>query len=214
MTTLDYPTLLNLLKNNQKLSFSRWGDGEFGLAFKLEPVYSIVMDRNNSPEFIAAGEMIKEILLSKPEYYIGIQNHAKKLFGDKIESYYKDLNTFDADIIHKASQKQRLQSLIDILKDREVVLIGPGYLNLPIKPIKHIVIPIKNVWNYTEEISDRIQDELSDNRVFLYSASIVSNILIDRFYIVGTHLDMGSVFDPYCGVNSRKYHSQITWKLN
>jgi hypothetical protein len=46
---------------------------------------------------------------------------------------------------------------------------------------------------------------------------MMSNVLIDDLHpiaeVVGvTLLDMGSIFDPYVGVNSRSYHNKLNLK--
>lgn len=209
---LEYSDVIEKLNSNTPFAFSRWGDGEFAIVKGEGRIYNIIINREG-PIISKYTYVLEDILERTPNYYIGIQPLAKSTFPNLVENYTRHLKTFNADILHHASISKNLQLFIDALLTKEVIIVGPKYLSKLPFYFEHIVTPLKKVWNYDREILHRLKSKDLTNKVVLYSSSVVSNFLIDQLHKNGTHIDTGSVFDPYCGVIARSYHSSIKHNL-
>jgi hypothetical protein len=113
-----------------------------------------------------------------------------------------------------------MQPFFDSLKSRNVVIVGPSYLKMNMFEYTHIVTPEVGAWDYLEKIRIEIRKAISASKdpVILYSCSLAAKLLIRDFHKqLGdsiTQIDTGSVFDPYAGVDSRSYHSDVIKRLN
>jgi hypothetical protein len=210
--------LVDKLNNKQPFSFVRYGDGEWACIFGMQS-----KNCDGNIYFPDLGEALKNIVLSQPEYYMGMQYGAlvSDYFNlkDKIYPFIWDLNInwVNADILHRASEFNRIQPFFNALKSRKVILVGAEYFNqLKLFPsIDHIIIPSNNCWLIKNEIIDSVEQKISktDGLVVLFMASMATNVFIDDLYkIFGlstTFIDMGSVLDPYLGLNKRGYHHKV-----
>jgi len=209
----EFQDLLGKLVNKDNFSFARFGDGELNCAFGKKG-----KNCDGHEYFTDMSEYLLKILNSKPEYYVGLQNLGYNIWMDRINKL-TDIDFCDADILHKASIKNKFESVFEILKKRDVILIAPEYFKNfnKIKPTHHIIIPEKNCWLSKTEIFKNLETKILENCVVLYSASMMSNVFIDLLYKkyknTITQIDCGSVFDPYIGINKRKYHQSIIDRL-
>ena len=154
-------------------------------------------------------------MLSKPNYYIGIQNHALRQFEKKMQPYIKGIDYVNADCLHKASIKGRLNEFIETLKQKSVILVAPKYLGkLGIYNV-HIEVPQINCWLERKRIMELCVHNAASKRpsVFIFCSGMPANVWIHRlwedFGDKHTFLDCGSVFDPYVGKKTRKYHYDL-----
>src|SRR6056300_1707650 len=92
--------VINKITNDEPFAFSRWGDGEF---FNINKVKGQNCDGNIYYEDL--GEELKNILLVKKDYYLGVQtlipfsvNESKKYNQEWV----------DADVFHKSSMNNTL----------------------------------------------------------------------------------------------------------
>jgi hypothetical protein len=210
----DFNDLISKIKNYENFSFSRFGDGEFNCAFGK-------LGRNcDEHEYFSdmSIELLK-ILSRGTDYIIGIQNLGYTIWKNKIDEF-NNLNYCNSDIIHNASIKNNLNLFFESIKGRGIILVAPKYFSdfEKLKPNTHIIIPEKNCWLSKNEIFEEIKNHVKKDSVILYSASMMSNILIDLLYNIYsnniTQIDCGSVFDPYMGINKRKYHQSIIDRVN
>ncbi|CAL1518184.1 hypothetical protein [Chitinophaga sp. MM2321] len=217
---MNYDQLISKLQNRENFAFSRWGDGEFNCVLQTRPGKSNCDGNLYYPEL---GEALKEIINSTQPYYLGMQPLAKRLFPAVANEWLLNgSNWINADILHNASQEEGLDRLFDAVKGRMVLFIGPAYLH-HICNMNDVIIDTgtANCWTNRDKILLDIGTILggghSDWIVFI-SAGMAANYFVDLLYNcyreLHTFIDAGSVFDPYCGVNSRKYHSHIIERIN
>lgn len=195
---------LEKLKNKEQYSFSRWGDGEWACLLNKQG-----QNCDRHIYFTDMGKRLREILESKPNYYIGLQNLAYRLHKDVIDKYtngYK-LNWVKSDIFHNASSNKRLNELFEVLKDRNVILVGGGHLK-GFNDYSFVEIPRLNCWLSYKDTLEKLLNIQKDD-VVLFCASMMSNVLIDDLHSKATLMDLGSVLDPYVNVKSRKYHFNL-----
>jgi len=167
------------------------------------------------------GKQLKAILDSNPSYYMGLQPLAKNTMPDII-SKYNYIKWINSDIFHDASINGIFNKFISVCDGKNIILVAPSYmieLNKFIKTIrKHIIIPLVNCWLSKDKILKEINDYLKDkkeNHIVLFSASMMSNVLIDilyKKYKIHSFLNMGSVFDPFLKRKIRNYHLKLDCK--
>jgi len=156
---------------------------------------------------------------------MGMQNLAKRLRKD--DSDFQTLvnhvdNWVDSDVLHRANIKHGLTAFFDVLRDRNIIIVANEYLSFisdkiynPVnfKKYDHIVISPKDCWLEYKDVLKRLVELIEPDDVILYAASMMSEVLIDDIYhLFGdevTQIDVGSAFDPYCGIKSRSYHHKL-----
>lgn len=214
---MTYEQLIQKIENKEPFSFSRWGDGEFNAMMGKQ-------GRNCDGHiyFEDLGRALSEVLDGQREgqdYYLGLQNLAKRLNKDNphFQELTEGIDWINADIIHNHSIKNNgVDSLFKALEGRGVTLVGPLHLMeiADANGWRFIDIPIKNCWTQYAETRKRLTslEERSASDVWLYCASMMSNVLIDDMHGYGrghTQIDIGSAFDPYVGRLTRTYHENL-----
>jgi hypothetical protein len=213
---MTYAQMIDKLRSGEQFSFSRWGDGE----------WNAVLGRSGEncdghKYFADMGARLKAILESQPDYYLGMQPMALRLNQEDAEfNRLMQLNEWcDAEILYKQVIGDGLDELFKALDGKRVLIIGPSHLNqlyskLLVKD-RHLIVPSKNVWMHYDTIKSMIEMRLDilNIDVILYACGMMSGVLIDDFKDAGvTQIDIGSAFDPLCGVYSRgayrKLHEQ------
>ena len=222
ITTNDmYAEFVENIKKGKHFSFIRYGDGEWALMLKRDPIYRKAVTRWG-PSVIKVGEWMLNHLKQSPSYYVGIQPLALRHWGSDILNVIdgQGMQTCNSDTLHKNSIRDNMQPFFDSLQSRNVVIVGPSYLKMNMFEYTHIVTPEVGAWDYLEKIRIEIRKAISASKdpVILYSCSLAAKLLIRDFHKqLGdsiTQIDTGSVFDPYAGVDSRSYHSDVIKRLN
>lgn len=214
MATLTFGEILQKLENKEPFSFSRFGDGEWN-AIKGKPGHNC--DRHTY--FPDMGAALKAVLESKPTYFIGMQSLANRQNTGLAEfERLKAKNTWvDADVLHRASIKGKLQLFFEALsKCSAVCLVGNATLK-GFRGWNFIEVPARNCWTERKrirsDISAWVKRHAGQCPVVLYCAGMPTNVLVDNiFHEFGdtvTQIDCGAVFDPYVGVCSRSYHKTL-----
>jgi hypothetical protein len=87
-------------------------------------------------------------------------------------------------------------------------MVGPKWLENLSFVDEVVVVKEKDCWDDVDDI----EKELSHYHdcVIGFCAGPTSNVLIHRLHGTNQLIDFGSVWDVYCGVETRKYHKQIT----
>lgn len=218
---MNYQEHIDKINNKERYTFSRFGDGEWNAILEKKG-----QNCDGHKYFPDMGLRLKEVLTSSPEYYVGLQNLAHRQNTEIIDNYANEygIKWVASDIFHHASIKGNLQPLLDALDTRNVILVGAEHLKNYNKKFKFIPVPSKDCWTDYKKTLTRIQEYLLQNDadnleepknyVILFCASMMSNVLIDDLHpiaeVVGvTLIDMGSVFDPFVGKNSRAYHKKL-----
>ena len=207
---------INKIKNDEYFKYSRFNDGEI-IAINGKSTNSGNCD--NHRYFPEMGEELKEILvnftpsdnyfLESFDYWYNHSGLVKNVIDElkQVNSNLEFLNTDFIRIMHE-TKPDKFNEFLDILKTKKIVVVGPNYLKKLDKhfDFKFIEVPLVNC--YTEK--DRIINDMEkiiegeNDFVFLLSASMPANIIIDHFTDnKNTYLDWGSVWDTF--FNSAEY---------
>ena len=200
-------------------AFSRWGDGE----------WSCILGHGGSncdghPYSKLLRLDLTAVLLARPTYHLGMQAFALRRFGPAIEAWLARRGLgptwVDADLFAMASWHDELTPLTDALACRAVILAGPDYLSALslFKIARHIVIPERNCYVATAATlaaTDRALRHLP-RAVVVISAGMSANILVHRLHAAhprATLIDVGSLWEPYVGRATRRYHRAVLARL-
>lgn len=198
-------------------TFSRWGDGEWNAVLGRRRHHQ---NCDGHPYYPKMGSELKQVLLTRPEYTLGLQGLAQRSMPDVGvwlgQNYLADLDWVDADVFHHASGAGGLAPLVAAMRTVPVVLVGPPHLHAPLKTVlgyaKHVIVPPKNCYLALKDlVTDTLGalDGLPAGSVAAVSASMPAKLLIAALHRkVGRRhslIDFGSVWDFYAGVTSRGY---------
>jgi hypothetical protein len=202
---VTFTNICSMLQRKHPFKFARYGDGEFNAMFGKKGC-----NTDGHEYYPDLGRRLNSAILTA-DYMIGIQPLALTLYPDRIRPLVSDADLYNADTLHNASIDGQLPQFFRSLVGRYVILVGPTHLAQLLECV-HIVIPNINCWNEYDKVRSQIEFHIDgvDNAVVILCASMMSEVLIDDFREYHhTFIDAGSVFDPYCGVKSRRYHHKL-----
>lgn len=206
--TKTYSGMIDNLKINKSFKFARYGDGEI-YCMKGK----IGQNCDNHKYFPALGDRLRQSITEEPEYMVGIQPLSVSHIKEDVENYFGHFQTlYNADVLHNASIEGSLDKFMRALSPHYIVLVGPAHLASLFENCVHIVIPTLNCWEGYMNVRQQLEFHVDgiNNTVVLLAASMMSEVLISDFAdYPHTLIDVGSVFDPYCGVKSRRYHHKL-----
>jgi len=215
MAKLTFEVMCVKLLKKENFSFARYGDGEWACILG-DPGGNC----DGHPYYRDLGLALELTLLRRQISYCGMQPKATADMGKRIAEWmkYRDcqIDWCDADVIHDASIAGRLPELYSALRGRKVILVGPKHLAPIAMKLRahHIETSSKYpVWREWTTIYADLVGELDLNAVVLYCASMATEVLLDKaareYGEAITQIDVGSAFDPMCGVVTRRYHKAI-----
>lgn len=214
-----YQNILEKIDSGESFSFSRFGDGEWSAILGFPG-----SNCDGHVYFPSLGKALKEMLEVQPDYYLGMQNHAKKnpnIVNDPEFKRLEQMNDWtNADIIHNHNAESGLYDLFEVLKKKDVVIVGHEGLRGMEKyfPIADFIeVPKVNAWNEMWSVSRAIDNSKFQDATFLFCSGMMSNVLIHYHdfgdWIPNRHLiDIGSAFQPYVNEPSRSYHYKLKLK--
>jgi len=205
--TMNYNELVLKIKDKDPFALSRWGDGEW-LNIRKAPGTNC----DGNIYYPDLGDYLEKIVNVKQDYYMGAQDYKKFNLLSDVEKYDKQ-SWIDADMLHKASMDGNLDSLITVLEEVEVVYIGNETLKDLSFVDTFVAIPAKNVWRFRERVIEVIKTTITtEHKTYLFSAGMATNVFIHELWNHNknnSYIDVGSVFDPYVGRNTRSYHKNL-----
>ncbi len=208
-----YEKILYNLEHQIPFSLSRYGDGEWNAIFGKAG-----SNCDQHEYFTDMGDELKRIVLSEPEYIVGIQPLTMSHYRDKVVEFAGDLDIdwVNSDVLHDANIKEQLKRFFNVLHDQPIIMIAPARLQeLPLNYGRFVEVSLKNCWLEKTMIEKKLFEILPqiDYAVLLFCAGMPSNVIIDDLYkYYGdkvTMIDTGSIFDPYCHFNTRSYHKKM-----
>jgi hypothetical protein len=156
-----------------------------------------------------------------------------KLIREWMEKENHDIGTLrwiDADIIHNASIAGNMGELFKAIRQRagattgpeaNVVVVGPPHIHAIKNSIGDAIwvyeVREQNCWQDNRKVKAELAALMdAPGMLFLFCAGMASKVWID--YLWGqrrdcTLVDIGSAFDPYCNVRSRRYHDAILQQM-
>lgn len=203
-TTLQF--YVDKIKNGENFKFLRIGDGELLCYAGIRKT----IGRGEHDVWPVLSEDIRGIIDNLNDSHInGLQ--PLSLTIPELAKFIPDRTWHNSDVFHNASIAGKLFPFFDSLKDRRVVLISASKTRLaPIQYKDFIEVRAVNCYHDKDMVLKMIKGYPSDT-VFLFCASRMSVPVIyhsDRNDC--TMIDLGSLFEPYIGNNTRGYHSLIT----
>jgi hypothetical protein len=216
METMRYEEFMRRIRTSDPFHFARYGDGEFYAMFGKK---GSNID-GHAYQLPGLATDLKRTLLEPKPYLYGLQPLAasKPKLMKQVECLVGcGFPWVDADILHDASERGTFISFLDVLRETPCLFIGPPHLRaLKVHPDTIFIdIPPRNCYAMDRKaLADRIRS--STARMVIFCAGFLSNVMIWQLHEDMKHawmIDAGSVFDPYCGVNSRTYHSRVNTSL-
>jgi hypothetical protein len=211
----------------------RYQDGEWTCMLKIEPHFTNKIPKYG-PEVDKLGDDLLNIIKENPEYYISVNAGTFYERSALVWPYIKKIkNLFVGEIFRRKSVEEGLDDFIEALSSRRVIVVGPSWFG-PLKELfdhVHIVSPLMNPKNKLEfigfkeeeiiklekNVSEQINIYKDENPVILYSCAAPAKIMSHNFYKkygkTITQIDMGAIWDPYCGKKTRPYHEKVLNRL-
>lgn len=191
-------------------AFSRFGDGEF-----LAIAGRGGANCDGHEYFADMGERLRGVLAGEPRYRLGTLPRVFVEFREEISSLAGNVEWVSSLCMRDAVLEGRFGDFFAALEGKDVTLAGPPHLCrlAASRAWSMIEVPPKNCWlDYANVRAALEQEVASGKRVFLFCASMMSNVLIDDLHRLDsrhTYLDVGSALDPFAGVKSRPYHERV-----
>lgn len=207
----DFNYFYNKIKNNEHFKYSRFNDGELIAIIGNTPNGANCDGHQYFPEM---GMELKQILLNYKhdenymfesfDFWYNTLVHTRQILN-QLKSTNSELTFLNTDFIRIAHEQkpEKFIQLLETLKTKKLVIVGPEYLSELKRffEFKHIKIPVKNCYLAKDDIINQIKDINDDsiNNYYLFSASMPTKIIIDEFKNdnKNTYLDWGSVWDTF-----------------
>lgn len=169
--------------------FIRLGDGQMR-----------ILEGKNLREHDYFSGMIADMqkMMRNEQAVFGVQRTSQSYFG------YDYPN---GDVFHYASKNGELRPFIKKLRRLNTVFISPPFHKKLNIYKQFIEIPERNCYLKKEEIKRAILKTKAD--VYCFHASMLSGILISELPLIGSMLDLGSLWDVYAGKPSRSYQHKM-----
>jgi|TARA_R110001583_G_scaffold16819_1_gene68744 hypothetical protein len=209
---------IDLLKSNQKFSFTRWGDGEW-LCFFGDQGHNCDLHTY----FPDMGRGLNEAINNPKGYLLATWPQSEPMmfrFWDQIQNT-SPTEWVDASVWEEAAMAGEISPLINQLEQMNFIIVSePSKRELPMKYTDFIEVPSTNCYLDKERIKQEIVEmcEKYDNPVFGLSASMATNVIVDELYpLIGDKcwmIDFGSIWEPFLNnpVHSRSYHRRYKTK--
>lgn len=217
MEIIKLPTehYLEKFTKREPFALSRFGDGEALCIF-----HNDMKTNCDGSRFLKSLENpMREIFVNQYDYYHCLLQCSFDYSGDKFRTFLEetcpDMPFYDGEIWQELSFSGRITELIEAvsLYGNPVFVGGSHFKNIhKMKGFKyqpyHLQVSDRDSFLSIDIILQEISDLITQGyRMFLFSAGYTTKIIIDNLYpyVSGDVflVDMGSVFDPYCGKLSR-----------
>jgi len=221
VTVQDLNFFSNKLKNRDNFSLSRLNDGEWIFMLRIEPyVTDQQKSKNHNDEIFKISDKLKDIITSKPEYYVSISTNynSTNVLDEYVDPYKKEVpKLVGSGIFNLWSIMNGMEDIIEECSKRKSILVGPKFLCKFAPHDIHYETPQKHVhYHYKtilEDLTSILDKHYEKDMIILYSCSFVAKLAIDMFYKkygnTITQLDLGSSTSPKCLVKNRPWHNEM-----
>lgn len=183
------------LKNNEKFSLIRFGDGEM-LCMWGKKGHNCT-GCNYTPQLRKG--LLESMNHTEPNFIYGMQ-HVLPMDMARMINDYPDIDWHDSEIWGEAVANGELYPLLEQLKKMNVVIIS----NKTIKPIADMLgadfieVPPSNTFDTPPTI------EVKKDYVYLFACGMAANVFVSRLHGNDAwFIDVGHIFDPLVGIMSR-----------
>jgi len=212
--------ILRDIKNPDfNFTFSRWGDGEWRSVLQRHKPGAANCDRHKF--FDAMGVELANVLKGRPEYMLGMQNLAMRMYTQPIHKFLarndlQDLKWYESDVFHYGAIHGYMDKIVSAVNTCRLIVVGPPHLKrlnqAGLSYRAFVEVPPKNCYLNLREIYRETLAAVEDQKghtLISISASMPAEILCDMLYKkIGqenTIIDFGSLWDPLVGKKSRRY---------
>lgn len=219
---------LQLIKNNEHFSFSRFGDGEVLCMFH-EDWFAKGNHRWNTDGCYYLEEIVepmKQIFKNQYDYYHCFLDCSFDLEGETFKKFLDEtcpnMQFYHGEVWQSLAFSGKIADLTTVLSEKNPCFIGGKHIeNVKyidgIQNFDFIEVPVKDSFKEFDKIFNSILDKHKNGkRMFCFSAGYTTKILIDQLFpLIGKDsfmIDFGSVFDPFCGNLSRSGHVEAGFK--
>lgn len=227
VTTHNLNFYVKRLVDGEPYSFARYGNGEWDCIFKNR-----ARTGSGSQALTPAlRQALMTSLIKSPRgenFFLAMQSRTYLtrcgLLGPAeqwLDSNAPNAKWYCGEVFHTASIKQKLYPLVEQLRKMQVVVVGPTYLRAlegnAFKYVKFVSVQGRNCFTQYKSIYNNIlntRQKLKGTVVISFSAGPTTKVLIHDLYSqIGKDtflIDFGSLWDPYSGKNTRRYHRRLT----
>ena len=207
----NFEYYLNRIINNEHFKYSRYNDGELIAIIGQTPNDANCDGHQYFPQMsielrqaLLDYKYSEDYVLESFDYWYNILPHVKAILNE-LKTLNPELTFLHTDFIRIAHEQNPNDffRLLNIIKEKNIVIVGPQYL-IELKrffPFIHIEVPRINCYLNKNEIITKIFDinAGSDNNYYLFSASMPTKLIIEAFKDdnKNTYLDWGSVWDTF-----------------
>ncbi len=199
--------------------FARYGDGEWNAMFGASGTNS-----DGHAFFPGLGAALREAVLHPGPYAYGIRVSLPLEEGWRVAQFVRahrvTIPWCDASVFHRANEAGRLLPLVQALRRRPVVIVGPPFLRdvdrRLFTPAGFIEVPVRDCWLAYEQILAAVRAHAAGapaGVVYAFSAGMTANVLVHALHaeLGAAHwlIDFGSLWDGYAGVLSRGYVERV-----
>lgn len=203
----DLNFFLNKLRRGIAFSFSCWGDDEWRSVLGRQDGTS----RLGQTFFPGMGDGLRQVLISRPTYLLGIRRSASKTLSASIQQWlqrhrlWNTLRWHDADVFHSAASRGRLAPLTETLRKLDLVLVGQDRLKRlkPVLPYRKFVdVPPREAYLSKSRIVRDVLEAVEgrQNVVISVSAGISGKLILDELHrrlgYKHTLVDFGDLWEP------------------
>lgn len=217
VAALDVTFFEARLRKNNPITYVRYGDGEFNAILGKSGE-----NCDHHAYFPIMGDELARTLIEsrKGNYLYGIGPKVRSMeegaeVATWIEQWAPNVNWNSSEAFLHASLEGRFLPLMQELRNRKVLWLAPQHMTkflLQSKKWLHWLAPQQNAWLEKDQLRQALVwlvQQHKDIELVLFCAGMVSKIMIWELFPhwgAKMHLwDMGSVFDMYCGIDSRSY---------
>ncbi|MAE82038.1 MAG: hypothetical protein CMB80_04835 [Flammeovirgaceae bacterium] len=209
------------LRSNEKFSFTRWGDGEWGCAFGAKGANC---DNHKyfpkmSSDLIKALKHDKHYIKASWPLSVPMFSAIHPRITEFIKNQHIEYDWHDARVWEEAAMAGELTPLIEQLEQMNFIIVsGKSKRELPVSYTDFIEIPDVDCYLEKERIKRDVMNMCKKypEPVFGFSVSMASNVIVDQLYDeVGNEcwmIDFGSIWEPYIGQITRSYHHRYKTK--
>ena len=209
------------IEDNQPFTFIRYNDGEWSAILNDERPRT--GSGSHSLKFPKMQRMLRRSLTQCPrsdDYIVCLRQTAmNSAINHWIAQHSQDLKWHDSTVFYKASKKGRLHPFVRALEDSPLplIVIGPHWLrklSRIFKRIQLVEIPPRDCWKQADQILERTLSVISGPSIISLSAGPPAKVFAWRLHQELKQpcfiLDLGTLWDLYCGKRSRRYMKNMT----
>lgn len=213
---------ITLLRDNEHFSFVRFGNGEWDCILGTRDITGSGSQRL---DITALRKGMAAAVAKRYNYYMGMQSRSylsRVRLLPKIERWLKsfapDVKWCEGEVFTKPSMKGQFNPLIKELRKKRMAVVGPTWLReLSPKVFEYeafVGVTPRNCFKDYATIKERIK-RIPKGTVVSFSAGPAAKLLISELHDPErwTLIDFGSVWDPYCGKCTRRYHARLDKKV-